>query len=202
MVTGPLPGEGKTLTAINLAVSISQEVDTTVLLVDVDLRRPTLHHYFGIPQSPGLVDYFLNGATLSDLLVHPEGLGKLVILPGGKARIEAAELISSPMMADLVQELKHFYTNRYVIFDLPPVLSYADSMAFSPLMDGIILVVEMAKTPRESIQQCLEMLKGLPLLGFVLNKIRPESYGYYYANYYHRNNDRPSKPGWLKSWLG
>ncbi len=202
MVTGPLPGEGKTLTAINLAISISQEVDTTVLLVDADLRRPSVHQYFGLPPGPGLADYFLHGTPLSELLVHPEGYPKFVILPGGKSRAEAAELIGSPVMAGLVQELKHFYTNRYVIFDLPPLLSFADPMAFAPLMDGIILVVEMGRTPRESIQQSLELLKGMPLLGCVLNKVDAKTQNYYYYyNHYYRNNDKPSKSGWLKGWL-
>ncbi len=85
MITGPLPKEGKTLTAINLAISISQEVNQTVLLVDADLRYPFVHRYFGIPARPGLVDYLTSGYPVSELLVNPEGLPKLVILPGRQA---------------------------------------------------------------------------------------------------------------------
>lgn len=184
MVTGPMPGEGKTLTAINLAISISHEVDTSVLLVDADLRQPVIHQYFGLPPGPGLGDYLAGDKVdLRELLVHPEGFPKFVILPGGKPRAGAAELVGSPMMAAVVQDLKEKYANRYVIFDLPPLLAFADSMALAPSMDGIILVVEMGRTPREQVRQCLTMLKDTRLLGCVLNKIAPESQSQSYYSY-------------------
>jgi protein-tyrosine kinase len=200
MITGPQVGEGKTLTAINLAISLSQEVDKTVLLVDADLRRPTVHEYFGLPPGPGLVDYLTGGHALSDILVHPEGFSKFVILPGGRPVAEAAELISSPMMAELVEELKHFYADRYVLFDLPPLLAFADALAFAPLMDGIILVVEKGQTTREDLQRCLELLKDFPLLGTVLNKVDLGKPGYYYPEY-STNHERPAggKSWW--AWL-
>ncbi len=187
MVTGPLPGEGKTLTAINLAISISQELNHTVLLVDADLRSPSITRYFGLPTVPGLVDYLTRGIPISELLIHPEGLAKLVILPAGKPVLQAAELLNSPLMRDLVQELKHYHPNRYVIFDLPPLLTFADALTFAPLVDGIIAVVEAGKTPRESIEQCQDMLRKFRLLGFVLNKYeggsgRRDYYAYYYPN--------------------
>jgi protein-tyrosine kinase len=202
MLTGPQAGEGKTLTAINLAISMSQEIDKTVLLVDADLRRPTMHEYFGLPRGPGLVDYLSGSRTIPEILVHPEGFAKFVLLPGGRPVSEAAELISSPMMVELVEELKHFYPDRYVLFDLPPMLSFADALAFAPLMDGIILVVEAGKTPREDVQRCLELLKDFPILGTVLNKVTGDEQGYYYYPEYHRNNERPAKGnswwGWLR----
>ncbi|MGQ9688715.1 MAG: CpsD/CapB family tyrosine-protein kinase [Desulfobaccales bacterium] len=201
MLTGPQPGEGKTLTAINLAVSLSQEIDKTVLLVDANLRRPTIHEYLGLPEGPGLRDYLTGDKTIPELLVHPEGFAKFVVLPGGRPIAEAAELISSPMMAALVEELKHFYPDRYVIFDLPPMLSFADALAFAPLVDGIILVVEMGKTPREDIQRCLELLKEFPLLGTVLNKVSPTDSGYYYYPEYHRQNERPENKKSWRAWL-
>jgi len=201
MLTGPRPGEGKTLTAINLAISLSQDVDKTVLLVDADLRRPSVHEYLGLPRGPGLVDYLAGKRTIPEVLVHPEGFAKFVLLPGGRPVTEAAELISSPRMVELVEELKHFYPDRYVIFDLPPILAFADALAFAPLMDGIILVVEMGKTPREDIQRCLELLKDFPVLGTVLNKVDAKEQGDYY--YYYpdspRNNKRPVKNN---SWWG
>jgi protein-tyrosine kinase len=192
MLTGPLVNEGKTLTAINLAISLSQEVDKTVLLVDADLRRPTVHEYFGLPRRHGLVDYLSGAKTIPELLVHPEGFPKLVILPGGRPVAEAAELVTSPMMVELVEELKHFYPDRYVLFDLPPMLSFADPLAFAPLMDGIILVVEMGKTPREDIQRSLALLKDFPVLGTVLNKVEGTESGYYHYHAYHGNNDQPT----------
>ena len=103
------------------------------------------------------------------------------------------------MMAELVEELKHFYPDRYVIFDLPPLLSFADALAFAPLMDGIILVVEMGRTPREDIQRCLELLKGFPVLGTVLNKIDGRDQKYHYYPDPPRKNERPAKKSsWWK----
>jgi protein-tyrosine kinase len=202
MVTGPLPGEGKTLTTINLAISLSHEVNKTVLLVDADMRSPSVHSYFGLSKGKGLVDYLTGKASLPDLLVHPEGFDKLVILPGGRGAAGAAELIGSPMMANLVQELKHFYPDRYVLFDLPPVLSYADPLAFAPLVDGIIVVVEMGKTSREDIQKCVGALKNFPIIGLVLNKVEKRDHECYYY-YAHKNEEGTNLKkrllGWIKS---
>ncbi len=200
MVTGPLPGEGKTLTAINLAISLSHEVNKTVLLVDADLRFPSVHSVFGLPKGPGLVDYLADDAAIPDLLVHPEGFDKLVILPGGRAVAGAAELIGSPMMGKLVKELKHFYPDRYVIFDLPPVLTFADPLAFAPFVDGIILVVEMGRTPRGDIQKCVELLKDFPVIGLVLNKVDERTHNNYYY-YSHRTNERPEGKKGLLGWI-
>lgn len=180
IITGPQQGEGKTLTAINLAISIAQEVNQTVLLVDADLRSPSIHRCFGIRTREGLVDYLTGGVPISELLIHPEGFDKLIILPGGRPSRQAAELINSPLMADLVQELKHYYPNRYVLFDLPPLLTFADALAFAPSVDGVVVVVEAGRTTSEDIERCQEMLKKFNLLGFVLNKLEILQPGYYY----------------------
>lgn len=183
MVTGPLPNEGKTLTTINLAMAISRKVGQTVLLVDGDLRNPSVHRYLDLPSGPGLVDYLTSGYPIAESLVHPDGLANLVVLPAGRSTTQSVELLSSPLMVDLVRELKHFYPDRYVLFDLPPLL-YADPLAFAPLVDGIILVVAAGSTPREEITRALEMLKGFPVLGFVLNKIDPLGLSYNDRQYY------------------
>lgn len=146
MVTGPLPNEGKTLTTINLAIAMSREVGQTVLLADGDLRHPSVHRYLDLPSGPGLVEYLTSGYPIAKSLVHPEGLANLVVLPAGRSTTRSVELLSSPLMVDLVRELKHFYPDRYVLFDLPPML-YADPLAFAPLVDGIILVVGPAALP-------------------------------------------------------
>jgi protein-tyrosine kinase len=192
MFTGPLPNEGKSLTAINLAIAISQKVGQTVLLVDGDMRNPAIHRYLDLPSGPGLMDFLTSGYPIADSLVHPEGLTNLVVLPAGNSTPESAELLSSPRMLDLVRELKHFYPDRYVLFDLPPLI-YADPLAFAPLVDGIILVVEAGRTPREEIIHTLDLLKEFPVLGFVLNKIdnMPLSYDYY-PKYYADQNSQPS----------
>jgi protein-tyrosine kinase len=199
MLTGPLPNEGKTLTTINLGLAISQKVGQTVLLVDADLRNPSIHRYLDLPSGPGLVDFLTSEYPIAECLVHPEGLANLVVLPAGNSTNESTELISSPLMVDLVRELKRFYPDRYVLFDLPPLL-YADALAFAPLMDAIILVVEAGRTPREEIVNAMEMLKGFPVLGFVLNKMKAVSLSYdYYYNYYpSRESLKKFKLPWLK----
>jgi protein-tyrosine kinase len=199
MFTGPLPNEGKSLTAINVAIAISQKVGQTVLLVDGDLRNPSLHRYLDLPSGPGLTDYLTSGYPIADSLVHPEGLSNLVVLPAGNDTPESIELLNSPRMVELVKELKHFYPDRYVLFDLPPLL-YADPLAFAPLVDGIILVVESGRTPREEIVRSLDLLKDFPVLGFVLNKIdhMPLAYDYYAKQYAEQDSQKPLTLPWQK----
>jgi protein-tyrosine kinase len=199
MMTGPLPNEGKSLTAINLGIAISQKVGQTVLLVDGDLRNPSIHRYLDLPSGPGLTEYLTSGYPLADSLVHPEGLTNLVVLPAGNDTTESIELLNSPRMVELVKELKHFYLDRYVIFDLPPLV-YADPLAFAPLVDGIILVVESGKTPREEIAHALDLLKEFPVLGFVLNKMAemPPSYDHYAKTYADQGPDKSLTLPWQK----
>jgi protein-tyrosine kinase len=193
MFTGPRPDEGKSLTAINVAISIAQEVDQTVLIVDADLRNPCIHKYFGVSGRKGLVDFLKGGVPIPELLIHPEGLGKLVILPGGKPASDSAELIKSPQMVDLVHELKHCYHDRYVLFDLPPILNFADALAFAPLVDGIVVVIEARRTAREELSQCLEMLQKFNVLGVVLNKTEEKEKSKYYNDYYRVDGKKKSK---------
>ena len=182
MVTGSLPGEGKTLTAINLAISMAQELDKTVLLVDADLHGPSIHQYFGMPAEAGLVDYLEGRKSIPELLVHPQGLDRLVILPAGQPSPWAPELIRSRRMAELVSELKHCYPDRYVFFDLPPLLSFADALAFAPLVDGILLVVRARKTGREDLVRCLKMLNPFRIIGYVFNDVEFMDSSRYYSH--------------------
>lgn len=187
-VTSPGGDEGKTLTAINLAISLAMEVDQTVLLVDADLRHPRVHQHFGLRDGLGLSDYLTSGTPLEDILVHP-GIGRFVILPGGKPLINSAEMLRSPKMVELVQELKSRYPSRIVLFDLPPVLSAADALAFSPYVDAALLVVEEAKTQNEDIVRAAGLLDSTHLIGTVLNKsLEPDT--------------RAKTPtGWIKHFL-
>ena len=169
-VTSPGHGEGKTLTAVNLAVSLAMETAQTVLLVDANLRHPSVHEIFGLDDCPGLADYLLDNQPLEDLLVHP-GIGHFVLLPGGRAVSNSTEILTSPKMLALVEELKHRYPSRIVIFDLPPLLHTADVLAFSPYTDALLLVVEEGKTTAEEVQRALSLVKNSrPVLGTVLNK--------------------------------
>ncbi len=170
-VTSPEIGEGKTLTAINLAISLAREVDYTVLLVDADLRNPGVHTYFGIHPERGLSDYLLDDVPLAELLIHPSGIGRFVILPGGKPLENSSEMLNSPKMARLVDELKTRYSSRIVLFDLPPLLSTADTLAFSPYVDAALLVIEEGRTPAQEIERATKLLlQNTNLIGTVLNK--------------------------------
>jgi capsular exopolysaccharide synthesis family protein len=169
-ITSPGINEGKTLTAINLAISLAQEISYTVLLVDADLRHPSVHSYFGIDAEYGLSDYLLTDKPLSELLVHPQEIPGFVILPGGKPMGNSAEMLSSPRMVRLVEELKSRYPSRIILFDLPPLLSAADTLAFSPYVDAALLVIEDGKTQAEDAKRAIELLQGTNVIGTVLNK--------------------------------
>jgi protein-tyrosine kinase len=169
-VTSPGNGEGKTLTAVNLAVSLAMETTQTVLLVDANLRNPSIHEVFGLEDCMGLADYLLDNQPVEDLLVHP-GIGRFVVLPGGRAISNSTEILTSPKMLALVEEFKHRYPARIIIFDLPPLLHTADVLAFSPYTDALLLVVEEGKTTAEEVQRAMSLVKNSrPVLGTVLNK--------------------------------
>lgn len=169
-ITSPGSSEGKTLTAINLAISLAQEVTYTVLLVDANLRQPSVHTYFGFAQEKGLSDYLTGDIPLSSLLINPAGIERLVILPGGTPLDNSSEMLNSPKMKQLVEELKERYRSRIVLFDLPPLLSSSDALAFSPYVDAVLLVLEDGKTSAEEIRRATELLQNTQLIGTVLNK--------------------------------
>lgn len=170
-ITSPRSGEGKTLTAINLAIGLAMSIDRTVLLVDADLREPRLHSVLDLPEGPGLAEHLTSQVPIEQILVH-SGFDRLVLFPGGKALANSSEMLASSKMAALVQELKARYVSRYVIFDLPPLLNAADALAFSPLVDAVLLVVEDSKTQREDVARATQLLSRHNLLGLVLNKAK------------------------------
>lgn len=168
-VTGPVAGVGKSLVATNLAISMSHEVNQTVLLVDLDLRRPSIHKNFNFEPDFGLLDYLTGDVDLRDVFVNPS-FKRLVLLPGRGTTKESSELLSSPMMIDLVKELKTRYESRIIIFDLPPLLNIDDAMVFLPNVDSTLLVVENGKNTQSDVQSSLRLLEGTNLIGTVLNK--------------------------------
>ena len=179
MVTSVQPGEGKTLTSINLALSFAKEYDRTVLLVDCDMKRQKVHEYLGFTSEKGIVDYLANGSPLKDLIIWP-GIEKLTLISGGKTVANSAELLGSPKMKALVQEIKYRYNDRCIIFDTPPVLGWADTIAFAPLVDCIIMVVEEGRTAIKDVNKALEMIPKEKFLGFVLNRRKSPIKRYYY----------------------
>lgn len=170
-VTSPRVGNGKSITAINLALSLAREIDKTVLLVDLDLRQPSLHRYFELEPEFGITDYLLRDVPLPRILFNP-GIERLVILPGKKAASSSTELLSSPKMKNLVAELKTRYPQRFVIFDIPQLLDGDEALAFSPFVDAVLLVLEEGKTTSEEVSRSMDLLKVTNVLGTVLNKSR------------------------------
>ncbi len=185
MITSPDMGEGKTITALNLAVTMANEIDYTVLLVDADLRNPSVHRYLGIEPEYGLGDYLMGRVKLPDVLIKT-GIGKLVILPGGKPPDNPAELLSSERMRLLVQEMKLRYKDRYIIFDSSPVLVTADPLSLGGYMDGIVLLIQAAYTSSKAAAQAISLLKDFTLLGTVFNNVphylERNFYSYYYQD--------------------
>jgi Mrp family chromosome partitioning ATPase len=169
-VSSPTIHEGKTLTAVNLSLALAMDLAHTVLLVDADMGRPNVHRAFGLEQAQGLTEYLFDAAPLAQLLIHP-GIGRLVFLPGGRAIKNSAEALASPKMAALAQELKHRYPSRFIVFDLPPLLSRADVLGFSPHLDALLLVAEEGRTSSADVEQAVAAIAGsVPIIGGVLNK--------------------------------
>lgn len=186
MVTSSDSGEGKSVTSLNLAVILAQEYNHSVLLIDADLRRPSLHRYFGIDQGKGLADCLVGG-TDAGALMRKTGVPKLSILTSGQAVKNPVELLSSLQMKKLIAELKQRYRDRYIIIDTPPVLPFAETHAVSSLVDGVVFVVKEGTTSAKGLREALDVLQDAPILGVVLNAASVENLNgryRYYQNYY------------------
>ena len=182
MVTSSDIGEGKSFVAINLAIALSKEIDHTVLLIDADLRNPSIHKYFGMEPEFGLSDYLTGKVNLADIFIKT-GLGKLVLIPAGNTVDNAAELLSSEKMKMLIRELKVRYRDRYIIFDSTPLLVTADPLMLGSYMDGIIFVIQEGRTAQKSALQSFSLMKGWNILGVVFNNVPHyliKSHDYYY----------------------
>ena len=163
-------GEGKTLSAINLAVAIAADPGHTVLLVDLDLRNPSIHRRLGLEPEIGVEDCLARQRPVHEALVRLAGYERLTLLPA-RCRVEmSSELLASERTAELVHELRARYVNRIVIFDLPPVLLADDALTFSRLVQAGLLVVTEGTTIRDEITRSIELLRHLPIIGTVLNR--------------------------------
>jgi non-specific protein-tyrosine kinase len=183
MITSIRPGEGKSVTSINLALTFAKAYKQTVLLVDADLRQQSIYRYLGIHSHRGMVDYLVNEVPLKDIIIWPQ-VEKLTLISGGDTVHDSAELLDSPRMKSLVNEMKHRYTDRCVIFDSPPLLNGADAISLVSLVDGVIIVVESGKTTYKEVEEALELIPGEKRLGLLLNKHAAlhDSYYPYYGN--------------------
>jgi protein-tyrosine kinase len=176
-ITSPATGCGKSLTSINLAISLAREVNRTVLLADFDLRNPSIHKSFGYEPELGLSDYLFGEVALEDILFSPS-VERLVVLPGRESIHNSSEMLRSPKTVALVEELKQRYDDRLIIFDLPPILAVDDALAFAPYVDAMLMVAENGTTQKEDLEKALDILQGTPLIGTVLNKSDTPFTGY------------------------
>jgi protein-tyrosine kinase len=184
MVTSAMAGEGKTFTAINLAMSMAMELDHTVLLVDADVSRPSIMKTLGLPSGPGLLDLLLaNETEMSDALLRTN-IDKLTLLPSGTPHQRATELLASDAMSALVEEMGRRYPERIIIFDSPPLLMTTESRVLATHMGQIVMVVQAGQTQRAQVRHALETIENCPIKLMVLNQVREEernSYGYGYG---------------------
>ena len=190
MITSPGAGEGKTLTAVNLAISFAKAYDQTVLLVDCDFRRQSIHKCLGYADSPNLIDHILDQVPLQDTMVRIGGQD-LVVISGERVVMDSAEILGSPQMMHLVGEMKNRYKDRIILFDLPPVLYNADSLAFAPWVDGILIVVSAGKTSMKELKTALNGLPWEKFLGYAFNRSTISTNGYYKYNYYSTERLKP-----------
>jgi len=178
-VLSPTQGSGKTLTAINLAIAIAAEPGRTALLVDFDLRNPSIHRRFGFSPELGVESCLATRHPVQDAMLKIEGYERLTLLPAGTSVVGSSELMSDQQCAALVTELRQRYANRIVIFDLPPVLQADDALAFSKHVQAGLMVVSEKHTGREDVVRAIDLLKDLTIVGTVLNGSRENIQTYY-----------------------
>lgn len=195
MVTSSLPGEGKSFTAINLAVSMAMELDYTVMLVDADVAKPSILSTLGIAPSPGLLDLLVGDQTVMSEVLLRTNIDNLTLLPSGSPRASATELLASAAMTDLVQDMGRRYADRIIIFDSPPLLLTTESRVLASHMGQIVMVTQAEKTLQSQVLHALSTIESCPVKLMVLNQARSSSrdvYGYGYGyGYGHGNGAAP-----------
>lgn len=185
-VTGVTAGEGKTLTALNLALALAQDVNTCVFLVDLDLQRPRIASYLGMSNlhgEKGLSDYLLGDESVDNIIYSPD-IERFAVIPNFQPLQQSSELLASPRMLELLRMLENEMPRRIVIFDMPPILASDDVLAFAPQLDGVLLVVGEGATSRDSLRSAKEVLAEMNLLGVVLNRSSERDDNAYYSYNY------------------
>jgi Mrp family chromosome partitioning ATPase len=169
-IFSPSASDGKTTTAINLAISLAGDRLHTVLLVDLDFRHSTLAARFGLSPEWGSDDALMGQARLEECLYHPAGFDRLVIMPARGTVDNSSEILAGPRGRDMVAELRARYPERILVFDLPPVLTADDALSFSPLVECGLVVAAEGRTRRNNLVRTIELLEKTPLVGTVLNR--------------------------------
>lgn len=178
-IISPTPAAGKTVVAINLAISIAQQPQKTAMLVDFDLRKPRVAQYMGIKQEKSINNFLAGEVDISEIIVNP-GIPRLTIVPTNKAVKQSSETLSSNSIKQLIIELKERYNSRIVIFDLPPILNADDAMVVLPQVDCVLLVVGDGQHSESDIADTMRLLTKSNILGVVVNKAEAKPQSYYY----------------------
>jgi protein-tyrosine kinase len=178
-VTGTCPNEGKTLTAINLSINLAWHLTTSVVLVDMDLRNPSIHRALGIDTRFGVMDYLNGDVPLVRAGVRP-GMERLGVIMNDRPVANASELLSSPEAVQLIEEVKRG-DDRIAIFDMPPVFAGDDVLAFAPMVDAVLIVLSQGTTNRASLVPLRELLQNVNVIGSVLNRSSERVAPYYYG---------------------
>lgn len=188
MITSALPNEGKSFTAINLAMSIATELDTTVMLVDADVARPAVMNVLGLQQGPGLLDLLIDDTMDLSQVLLKTNIDKLTILPSGTPHVRATELLASDAMVRLVDDMAKRYSDRVIIFDSPPLLLTTESRVLATHMGQIVVVVRAGVTLQSDVKQALATIEECPVKLMLLNQATslfksaaPYGYGYGYG---------------------
>lgn len=178
-VVSPTPEAGKSVVAINLAISIAGHAEKSALLVDFDLRRPSIANYLGLDLEVSLSDMLEGKCELSDILVNP-GIPRLVVMAAHRPLANSAEILVSSRVQRLIKEIRERYEERIVIFDLPPLLNADDAIAVLPQIDCVLMVVANGMSSEREIEDALRQLAGTNMLGTVFNKAQSGRQAYTY----------------------
>ena len=178
-IVSPTPESGKSVIAINLAISIAQQPQKTAMLVDFDLRKPRVAQYLGIKREKSINNFLAGDAELSEIIVNPS-IPRLTIVPTNNPVSQSSETLSSSSVQKLIIELKERYDSRIVIFDLPPLLNADDAMVLLPQVDCVLLVVGNGQNTETEIAETMRLLAKSSILGVVVNRAAVEVRAYYY----------------------
>jgi protein-tyrosine kinase len=178
-VVGTAADTGKTLTAINLAIAIAADSERTALLVDLDLRKPSVHRRLGIESAIGIDDCLRHGRPLQEAMVRLGGYKRLVILPACGRSVDSSELLSTRRTEETILEMRIRYKDRILVFDLPPVLQADDALAFARHVQAVLIVVAEGRTRRDDLLRTMDLLRDVPIIGTVLNGTREPVNTYY-----------------------